>query len=110
MTRRRHDRIAYRELVQVQAHGDTHGCELLDISHGGLRLKRCLEARQGDTVKVFVPLPIPFRDRRRFCCLAGIVAWATDEQVGVEFEEVPIETFAQLEVGLEAIGADDAIR
>ncbi len=94
----------------MQAHGDTHDCELLDIGHGGLRLRRCPRATQGDALKIFVPLPIPFRERARFCCIVGTVAWTSEDYVGVEFEEVPLETFAQLEMSLEAIEAGEAQR
>lgn len=55
----------------------------------------------GDIVKLFVELPIPNRDRARFCCFPATIAWSDEAGTGLVFRDVPLELFAQLEMGIE---------
>jgi len=102
MQRRRDNRIPWGELAEVVSNKRARTCAVLDISQGGARLVLA-DANPGDELKLFLSLPIPFRERARYCCIEGRVVWADDVHVGIAFGEMPMESLAQLDEGIDAL-------
>jgi hypothetical protein len=99
--KRRFPRVDARVQAQVATGGAAFDTEILDLSHGGARLAEVDGLSRGDEVRMFVSLPIPFRHRRRFCLFPAKVKWVGGGAMGLEFDEFDLQTFAQLELGLE---------
>ena len=94
--RRRHPRADLGR--QVQFYGNNRLLMVLveDISEGGLSLRGVRDLRPGDSVKLFVRLPMPRGVRDKLCLLLGKVVWQRTEMAGIEFLDPPLESLLEV--------------
>lgn len=89
--RREHRRAELIAPVQSMQSGrlGQHTCK--DISEGGMRLRSEHGLRAGVRLKIFVPLPIPYKGRNRLHVLEAEVVWSEAGEAGLRFLDAPIE-------------------
>jgi hypothetical protein len=100
---RMHHRFGYTADAQARVGDILKPCTLEDFSYGGLGLACVHGAAVGQPIVVFAALPIAHQERTRYCRLAGRIAWTTSERVGVAFDEIPFDTYVNLDAAVQAL-------
>lgn len=95
--RRISDRCDLNETVQWSLGNLRHSSQVLDISEGGMRLSRGVQAVPlFQKIKIFIPLPSTERGHKKMCFVEGVIVWKNKRELGVSFLPPPKDVVTKL--------------